>query len=109
MICLQNEGGISALLRKINDQALESGETSKETIRKLIKALDKGREVGIQEACYRCLGLTMTRFSSIVKFINTSHPDRRDGLLKANVDELGNIETFIEPGSIYMNHKLLFR
>ena len=49
MIYLQNEGGISALLEKINDQALESGETSKETIRKLIKALDKGREVGIQE------------------------------------------------------------
>ena len=30
----------------------------------------------------------MTRFSDVVRFINTNHPDHREGLLKANLDEL---------------------
>ena len=50
--------------------------------------LFSGREVGIQEAVYRALGLTMTRFSDVVRFINTNHPDHREGLLKANLDDL---------------------
>ena len=84
----KNESGTSILLKKINDEALQNGENVKDTINKLAKALDKGREVGIQEAIYRLLGLKMTKFSSVVKFINTNHPDRRDGLLKANLEEL---------------------
>ena len=59
---------------------------------KLAKALDKGREVSIQEAIYRILGLTMTRFSEVVRFVNTNHPDRRDGLLKGNVESLNEDE-----------------
>ena len=30
----------------------------------------------------------MTKFSDVVRFINTCHPDRRDGLLKTNLDDL---------------------
>ena len=43
----KNESGTSALLKNINDEAIKSGENVKETINKLAKALDKGREVGI--------------------------------------------------------------
>jgi uncharacterized linocin/CFP29 family protein len=56
----KNESGTSALLKSINEEAIEKGETVKDTIDKLAKALDKGREVGIQEAMYRLLGLKMT-------------------------------------------------
>ena len=84
----KNESGTSALLKNINDEAIKSGENVKETINKLAKALDKGREVGIQEAIYRVLGLKMTKFSAVVRFINTNHPDRRDGLLKSNLEDL---------------------
>ena len=48
--------------------------------------------MSIQEAIYRALGLTMTKFSDVVRFINTNHPERRSGLLKANLDELENDE-----------------
>ena len=87
--CTKNEGGLSTLLKSINDEAIANGEGSLETIRQLAKALDRGREVSIQESIYRLLGLPMSKFSSVVKFINTNHPERRDGLLKADLDNLG--------------------
>ena len=34
----------------------------------------------------------MTKFSSVVRFINTNHPDRRDGLLKSNLDDLNETD-----------------
>ena len=87
--CTKNEGGLSKFLKDINEEAISNGESSLETIRKLAKALDRGREVSIQESIYRLLGLPMSKFSSVVKFINTNHPERRDGLLKADLDNLG--------------------
>ena len=95
--CTKNEAGISKLLKTINDNAVEHGESSKDTMKKLVKALDKGREVSIQESIYRSLGLPMTGFSTVVKFINTNHPDRREGLMK------GNLETLAENESIFHN------
>ena len=89
----KNESGISHLLKNINDEALAQGEDVVETIKKLGKALDKGREMSIQESIYRSLGLSMTKFSDVVRFINTAHPDRRDGLLKQNLDELEEEES----------------
>ena len=86
--CTKQESGQSNLMKSINDNAVATGEKTKETIRKLAKALDKGRECGIQEAIYRVLGLPLTKFSSIVKFINTNHPDHREGLLKADYKNL---------------------
>ena len=59
-------------------EALRSAEAVKDTIDKLAKALDKGREVGIQESIYRLLGLTMAKIGQVVQFINTNHQDRRD-------------------------------
>ena len=86
--CTKLESGSSPLLREINEQAIQSGESLQETNRKLAKELDKGREVSQQEATYRVLGLPMTKFSEKVKFINTNHPNHREGLIKANTDEL---------------------
>ena len=91
--CTKNEGGITQLLKKINDEALATGEASKDSLRKLRQAMDKGREVSIQEGIYRTLSLKMTCFSSIVKFINTNHPDRREGLLKADLENLADGES----------------
>ena len=89
--CTKMEGGTSALLRNINEQCIAEGDTARDTLSKLSKALDRGREVGIQEAIYRLLGLTMTKFSEVVKFINAAHPHRRDGLLRQEQD-LENLE-----------------
>ena len=91
--CTKNEGGLSNLLQNINEEALRSGEEAKLTLNKLIKCLDKGREVPVQEAVFRACGLPLTKFSSIVKFINTVHPERRDGLLK-NKEELDCLGMF---------------
>ena len=60
----------------------------KDIIDKLAKALDKWREVGIQEAVYRLLSLKMTKFSKVVKFINAYHPNRHEGLLNTNINSL---------------------
>ena len=91
------EGGASALMKNINDEAIKQGEAPKNTLAKLTKALDRGREVAIQEAIFRLLGLTMTKFSEVVRFINSNHPQRRDGLLKQNWEELPDGE------SVFMN------
>merc|ERR1712240_111836 len=88
----KNESGVSGLLKNINDEALKSGENVALTIKKLGKALDKGREMSIQESIYRALGLSMCKFSDVVRFINTNHPERRSGLLKANLDDLDQDE-----------------
>ena len=90
----KNEAGLSSLLKNINDEAIKDGENVLMTIKKLGKALDKGREMGIQEAIYRALGLKMTKFSDVVRFISTKHPERREGLLKSNLDELDEDDKF---------------
>ena len=46
----KNESGLSSLLKNINDEAMDQGEPAVKTIRKLGKALDKGREMRIQES-----------------------------------------------------------
>ena len=89
---LKNEAGVSLLLKSINDEALSKGESVLSTVKKIGRALDKGREVSVQEAVYRILGLPMTKFSDVVKFIDTQHPERREGLLKSNLNELSEDE-----------------
>ena len=81
-------------MQNINDEATRSGEEAKLTLKKLIKCLDKGREVPVQEAVFRACGLPLTKFSALVKFINTVHPERRDGLLK-NTEELDSLGKFV--------------
>ena len=80
------EGGMSKVLQAINDEGKDL--TKMQLLNKLASALDKHREVFIQEAAYRLLGLPMMKSSVIVKYVNTWHPDKRDGLLKGNLEEL---------------------
>ena len=88
----KNESGLSSLLKNINDEALKEGENVLITMKKLGKALDKGLEMSVQEAIYRALGLEITKFRDDVRFISTKHPERREGLLKSNLDELDDDE-----------------
>ena len=88
----KNETAMSSLLRNINDEATRGGEHLSKTIKKIGKTLDKGRELSIQEAIYRALGLPMTKFSDVVRFISTTHPDRREGLLRSDMDTLDEEE-----------------
>ena len=46
----KNESGLSSLLKNINDEAIEQGEEFGKTIKKLGKALYKGREMSIQKS-----------------------------------------------------------
>ena len=79
----KSETNMSALLKNINEEGSKKGMHTTQIIDQLSKALDKNREVSIQEAVYRILGLPMCKFSKVVQFISTVHPHRRDGLLKA--------------------------
>ena len=103
--CTKLESGNTALLKNINDTAIADGEAAKDTLKKLSKALDRGREVGIQECIYRILGLPMSKFSEVVKYIDSNHPDRRDGLLKKNIDNLTETESVFHNSihDYYMN------
>ena len=91
----KNESGTSALLKKIEEEC--SNISSIEKINKLAAVLDKHREVSIQECVYRLLGLPMAKFSIKVKYLNTSHPNRRDGLLRRDLNELNENDAVFYP------------
>ena len=91
----KNESGMSALLKKVDEEFKSLPEIEK--IKKFASVLDKHREVSIQECVYRLLGLPMAKFSVKVKFLNTSAPKHRDGLLRRNVEELSNDESVFYP------------
>ena len=79
----KNESGLSVLLKKIYQECTNLSEIEK--INKLASILDKHREVSIQECVYRILGMPMATFSVKVKYLNTSHPNHRDGLLRRDI------------------------
>ena len=99
----KNEAGTSQLLKAIDEETSYSNQMDK--LNALSNALDKNREVSIQEGIYRILGLPMTKFSVIVKYVSTVHPDFRDGLLKSNVQELEENESIFHnsPQDYYEN------
>ena len=68
-----------------------------EVLNRLASVLDKHREVSIQEAVYRMMGFPMTKSSVVVKYLSTSHPHHRDGLLK------GDLKNLPEGESIFHN------
>ena len=85
----KNEAGMSVLLKKVDE---EKNISNMEVIHKMAAVLDKHREISIQECIYRLLGLSMTKFSVVVKYLNTSHPNQRDGLLRSNIEDLEDNE-----------------
>ena len=82
----ENEAGTSRLMNAVNEET--SNLKQIERLHKLASVLDENREVSMQEAIYRLLGLPMTKSSRKVKYISTVHPHCRDGLLKGNIDDL---------------------
>ena len=93
----KNESGMSKLLKAVNEETNNLKQVDK--LNALACVLDKHREVSIQEAIYRLLGLSMAKSSIVVKYLSTIHPDFRDGLLKGNMEGLGDNE------SIFHNSK----
>ena len=89
------EAGMSALLKKIDEEYSYFPEIEK--VKKIAACLDKHREVSIQEAVYRLLGLTMAKFSVKVKYVNTSLPSLRDGLLRRDLDNVDDDDSIFYP------------
>merc|ERR1711962_1008382 len=64
-------------------------------LKKLGKVLEDTREVSMQEVIFRLFGYSMCSSSRKKKFIQTLPPEKRDGLLKPNIEELDdNDDTF---------------
>ena len=85
------EAGTTKLARAINEETTSLKQIEK--LHALASVLDKNREVSIQEAIYRLMGLQMTRTSIKVKYVSTVHPHFRDGLLKGNIEDLKENES----------------
>ena len=83
----KSETNMNTLLKNINEEGTKKGMHTTKIIDQLSRALDKNREVSIQETVYRILGLPMCKFSRVVTFISTVHPHKRDGLLRANIED----------------------
>ena len=45
--CTKQESGQSSLLKKINDEAVKTGESFMDTVKKFATAIDKGRELSL--------------------------------------------------------------
>ena len=86
----KNESGMSKLLKAVDEETNSMNKIEK--LNALAAVLDKHREVSIQEAVYRILGLQMTKSSVKVKYLSTLHPHFRDGLLRGNIEELSENE-----------------
>ena len=86
------EAGISKLLNKLEKEC--GNNTSLEKLKKIRNLLDRQREESIQECVWRSLGFPMTKFSHVVKFINTNHPQHRDCMVRpqAELEEMNEEE-----------------
>ena len=71
---------MSKVLQAISNEGPDLSQM--QLLNKPASTLVKYREVSIQEATYRLLGLPMIKSSVKVKYVNTCHPDKHDGLLK---------------------------
>ena len=81
------------MLREVDEQSATMNITYGEKLKKFADALDQSREVSVQEIVYRLLGLPMTNFSRKVKYLSTTDCQKRDGLLKGNLEELEDVES----------------
>ena len=86
----KEESGQSKLLKAVEEQSRQKGDSAELTLKKLAKVLEDTREVSMQELIFRLFGFTMCSASRKHKFIQTKPPEKRDGLLKANIDKLAD-------------------
>merc|ERR1712002_1354077 len=84
----KDEAGQSKLLKRIEEESRLFGDSTDLQLKKLGKVLEDTREVSMQEVIFRLFGYNMCSSSRKKKFIQTLPPEKRDGLLKANIEEL---------------------
>ena len=99
----KNEGGTSKLLKTLEEETRHIEKF--EQLKKFAYVLDKSREASIQECVYQLGGLPMSKFSIRVKYISTTHPNQRDGLLKSNIEDLEENEPIFHK-SIHQYYEL---
>ena len=100
------ESGFSRLLQQIEDESARFGLTPTQKMSQLSRALDRSREVSRPEAVYRMLGLPMTQSSLRAKFLQTGDPDRREGLIRSNLQELDKDDNpFCNTAVDYYQHR----
>merc|ERR1711955_84915 len=83
-----DEAGQSKLLKRIEEESRLFGDSTDLQLKKLGKVLEDTREVSMQEVIFRLFGYNMCSSSRKKKFIQTLPPEKRDGLLKPNIEEL---------------------
>ena len=71
---------------------MKCGDSTDTKLHKLGKVLEDTREVSMQEVIFRLFGYAMCSSSRKNKFIQTQPLEKWDGLLKANIGELGDDE-----------------
>ena len=84
----KDESGQSKLLKRIEEESRLFGDSTDLQLKKLGKVLEDTREVSMQEVIFRLFGYSMCSSSRKKKFIQTLPPEKRDGLLKPNIEEL---------------------
>merc|ERR1711962_51248 len=84
----KDESGQSKLLKRIEEESRIFGDSTDLQRKKLGKVLEDTREVSMQEVIFRLFGYSMCSSSRKKKFIQTLPPEKRDGLLKPNIEEL---------------------
>ena len=84
----KNESGLSRLLHQIEVESAKYGRSTDEKMKLFSRALDNSREVSRPEVVYRMLGLHFCSSTRTHAFVQTGHPNKRDGLVKAHLEEL---------------------
>merc|ERR1712089_13755 len=84
----KDESGQSNLLKRIEEDSRIFGDSTDLQLKKLGKVLEDTREVSMQEVIFRVFGYSMCSSSRKKKFIQTLPPEKQDGLLKPNIEEL---------------------
>merc|ERR1711889_2703 len=84
----KDEAGQSKLLKRIEEDSRKIGDSTDLKLKKLGKVLEDTREVSMQEVIFRLFGYSMCCSSRKKKFIQTLPPEKRDGLIKPNIEEL---------------------
>merc|ERR1712121_622980 len=84
----KDESGQSKLLKQIEEDSRIIGDSTDLKLKKLGKVLEDTREVSMQEVIFRLFGYSMCCSSQKKKFIQTLPPEKRDGLIKPNIEEL---------------------
>ena len=79
----KNESGLSRLMNQIENESATFGRCPRDKVKLLARALDASREISRPEAVYRMLGLHYTESTRTHEFIQTGHPNKRDGLLRS--------------------------